>query len=113
MTDIFDPAATVIAEERRTRKMRFPIFHAKDGRRTADPPGTGQGYVMVPFGQGDIDFADFFDSIRKSEDRIPFCEQDNAPGGAANPGHSLEFAEISYWALSDLMEPEDDCEDDD
>ena len=113
LTDIFDPAATVIAEERRTRKMRFPIFHAKDGRRTGDPPGVGAGYVMVPFGQGDIDFADFFDSIRKSEQRIPFWEQDNAPGGAANPGQSLEFAEISYWALRDLMEPEDDCEDDD
>jgi sugar phosphate isomerase/epimerase len=113
LTDIFDPAGAVIAEERRTRKLRFPLFHAKDGRRTADPPGTGSGYVMVPFGLGDIDFADFFDSIRKSSERIPFWEQDNAPGGAANPGQSLEFADISYDPLRELREPEDDCKDDD
>jgi sugar phosphate isomerase/epimerase len=108
LTDIFDPASTVIAEERRTRTMRFPLFHAKDGRRTADPPGVGQGYTMVPFGQGDIDFADFFDSIRRSTQRIAFWEQDTAPGGVGNPGQSLEFAEISLWALRDLREPEDD-----
>ena len=112
-TDIFDPAVTVLAEERRSGTMRFPLFHAKDGRRTADPPGVGRGYEMVPFGQGDIDFADFFDTIGSSCKRIPFWEQDNAPGGSANPGQSLEFAEISYDPLRDLREPEDVCDDDD
>jgi sugar phosphate isomerase/epimerase len=100
--DIFDPAGTVRAEERRSRKMRFPLFHAKDGRRTADPPGVGSGYVFVPFGQGDIDFATFFRRIGDSRRRIPFWEQDNAPGGSANPGQSLEFAEVSYPPLRDL-----------
>jgi sugar phosphate isomerase/epimerase len=107
-TDIFDPAGTVRAEERRSRTLRFPLFHAKDGRRTADPPGVGQGYVMVPFGQGDIDFATFFSRIGKSGQRIPFWEQDNAPGGAANPGQSLAFAEVSYPPLRNLREVDGD-----
>jgi sugar phosphate isomerase/epimerase len=63
---------------------------------------------MVPFGQGDIDFATFFSRIGKSGQRIPFWEQDNAPGGAANPGQSLEFAEISYPPLRNLREVDDD-----
>jgi sugar phosphate isomerase/epimerase len=107
-TDIFDPAATVRAEERRSRRMRFPLFHAKDGARTADPPGVGSGYSMVPFGQGDIDFERFFRRIRDSEKRIPFWEQDNAPGGSANPGQSLAFAEISYPPLRNLGKDDDD-----
>jgi sugar phosphate isomerase/epimerase len=106
-TDIFDPAGTVRAEERRTRTMRFPLFHAKDGARTADPPEVGSGYVFVPFGQGGIDFATFFDRIGKSGRRIPFWEQDNAPGGSANPGQSLEFAAVSYPPLRDLRAPAD------
>jgi sugar phosphate isomerase/epimerase len=101
-TDVFDPAGTVRAEERRSRKRRFPLFHAKDGRRTADPPEVGSGYVFVPFGQGDIDFATFFRRIGEGRKRIAFWEQDNAPGGSANPGQSLEFAEISYPPLRDL-----------
>jgi sugar phosphate isomerase/epimerase len=112
-TDVFDPAGTVRAEERRSRTLRFPLFHAKDGRRTADPPGVGSGYTMVPFGQGDIDFATFFDRIGRSGRRIPFWEQDNAPGGAANPGQSLAFAEVSYAPLRDLRAGDDDDDDDD
>jgi sugar phosphate isomerase/epimerase len=107
-TDVFDPAGTVRAEERRSRRLRFPLFHAKDGRRTLDPPGVGQGYTMVPFGQGDIDFATFFSRIGKGGQRIPFWEQDNAPGGAANPGQSLEFAEVSYAPLRNLREVDED-----
>jgi sugar phosphate isomerase/epimerase len=112
-TDVFDPAGTVRAEERRSRGLRFPLFHAKDGRRTTEPPGVGAGYTMVPFGQGDIDFATFFDRIGKGGQRIPFWEQDNAPGGSANPGQSLAFAEISYPPLRDLREADDDDDDDD
>jgi sugar phosphate isomerase/epimerase len=107
-TDVFDPAGTVRAEERRSRTLRFPLFHAKDGSRTADPPGVGSGYVMVPFGRGDIDFATFFSRIGKGGKRIPFWEQDNAPGGAANPGQSLAFAEVSYAPLRNLREVDDD-----
>jgi sugar phosphate isomerase/epimerase len=107
-TDVFDPAGTIRAEERRTRRMRFPLFHAKDGRRTGEPPGVGAGYVFVPFGQGDIDFATFFDRIGRNGQRIPFWEQDNAPGGSANPGQSLAFAEVSYPPLRNLREVDDD-----
>jgi hypothetical protein len=61
--------------------------------------GGDNDHVFVPFGQGDIDFATFFHRIGKSRQRIAFWEQDNAPGGAANPGQPLEFAEISYPPL--------------
>jgi sugar phosphate isomerase/epimerase len=111
-TDIFDPAGTVRAEERRSRRLRFPLFHAKDGARTADPPGVGSGYTMVPFGQGDIDFATFFDRIGKGGQRIAFWEQDNAPGGAANPGQSLQFAADSYPPLANLQDPDGDDDSD-
>jgi sugar phosphate isomerase/epimerase len=111
-TDIFDPAGTIRAEERRSRRLRFPLFHAKDGRRTADPPGVGQGYVFVPFAQGDIDFATFFDRIGSNGQRIAFWEQDNAPGGSGNPSQSLQFAADSYPPLANLQDPDDDSDSD-
>ena len=40
---VFDPAGLVSEDPH-----RFPLFHAKDGKRTADPPGMGSGYTMVP-----------------------------------------------------------------
>ena len=36
---------------------RFPLFHAKDGRRDDT---VANGYVMAPFGEGDIDYSTFF-----------------------------------------------------
>jgi sugar phosphate isomerase/epimerase len=95
--DIFDPAATVAA-----RTTRFPLFHFKDGLRTADPPGVGSGYVFVPFGTGNIDFKAFVDAIGAKNQHNPMWEQDNAPGGSANPGQSLQFAEISYNNMAAL-----------
>ena len=95
--NIFDPAGIVEAND-----MRYPIFHFKDGARTADPPGVGSGYTFVPFGLGDIDYATFCDRIGKPGYRNPNWEQDNAPGGSANPGQSLQFAEISYNNMAAL-----------
>ena len=43
--DIFDPLATVAKQTH-----RYPLYHAKDGDRTAQPLGVGNGYTMVPFG---------------------------------------------------------------
>ena len=43
--EIFDPLATVAKQTQ-----RYPLYHAKDGDRTAEPPGVGEGYAMVPFG---------------------------------------------------------------
>ena len=106
--DIFDPAGWVSKF-----RHRVVAFHAKDGLRTADPPGTGAGYVFVPFGDsgGDnapppapaaemgIDFTTFYDRIGAAP-HVSFWEQDNAPGNATTaPGQSLTFAARSYTAM--------------
>ncbi|MEU6784066.1 sugar phosphate isomerase/epimerase family protein [Nonomuraea angiospora] len=91
-TDVFDPLATVLAQEK-----RFPLFHAKDG--TANP-GTANGYDMVPFGAGDIDYTRFFSRLRSRGVHNPMYEQDNAPG--TDPGQSLQYAELSYRNMAAL-----------
>ncbi|MET9246413.1 TIM barrel protein [Nonomuraea sp. NPDC003709] len=91
-TDVFDPLATVLAQEK-----RFPLFHAKDG--TANP-GTANGYDMVPFGAGDIDYSRFFGRLRSRGLHNPMYEQDNAPG--TDPGQSLQYAELSYRNMAAL-----------
>ncbi|MFG1703306.1 sugar phosphate isomerase/epimerase family protein [Nonomuraea sp. M3C6] len=91
-TDIFDPLATV-----RAREKRFPLFHAKDGTSN---PATGNGYDMVPFGTGDIDYTRFFAKLRSKGFHNPMYEQDNAPG--ADPAQSLQYAELSYRNMAAL-----------
>ncbi|MBB1482948.1 sugar phosphate isomerase/epimerase [Tessaracoccus sp. MC1865] len=91
---IFDPLAVVQAQT-----SRFPLFHAKDGRINTS---VSNGYEMVPFGTGDIDFATFFKNMGARGNHHPMYEQDNAPGGAANPGQSLEFAALSYQNMANL-----------
>ena len=92
--DIFDPAATVAAQT-----TRFPLFHAKDGAATTPCP---PGYVMTPFGLGDIDYTTFFSAVGAKGYHNPMWEQDTAPGGTANPGQSLAFAQISYDNMAAL-----------
>ncbi|MFI0451179.1 sugar phosphate isomerase/epimerase family protein [Actinomadura sp. 6N118] len=92
-TDVFDPIAVVKPQER-----RFPLFHAKDGKLN---PSNASGYDMVPFGTGDIDYAAFFRQLQSGH-HYPMYEQDNAPGGAADPGRSLQYAELSYDNMSAL-----------
>ncbi len=92
--DVFDPAATVAAQT-----TRFPLFHAKDGRRDDT---VAAGYVMTPFGEGDIDYTTFFGSVGAKGYHNPMWEQDTAPGGAAAPGQSLEFAKLSYDNMAAL-----------
>ncbi|MFI7133121.1 sugar phosphate isomerase/epimerase family protein [Nonomuraea sp. NPDC050153] len=91
-TDVFDPLATVLAQEK-----RFPLFHAKDGTSN---PATANGYDMVPFGAGDIDYARFFGRLRSRSRHNPMYEQDNAPG--TDPGQSLQYAELSYRNMAAL-----------
>jgi sugar phosphate isomerase/epimerase len=91
--DIFDPAAVVAAQT-----IRFPLFHAKDGRRD---DSVANGYVMTPFGEGDIDYATFFGQVGAKGYHNPMWEQDTAPS-ATDPGQSLEFAQISYDNLAAL-----------
>ncbi|CAN7213038.1 sugar phosphate isomerase/epimerase family protein [Knoellia sp. LjRoot47] len=91
---VFDPAAVVAAQTK-----RFPLFHAKDGRRDATQTN---GYVMTPFGEGDIDYSTFFRRVGAKGSHNPMWEQDTAPGGTANPGQSLAFAQTSYDNLAAL-----------
>lgn len=90
--DIFDPTAQVARQTK-----RYALFHAKDGDRTTDPPGVGNGYQIIPFGDpsSDIDFERFYRRIGARGYHNSNYEQDNAPGGAADPGRSLRHAVIS------------------
>lgn len=93
-TDVFDPLAVVNAQP-----VRFPLFHAKDGARTAEPPGVGAGYTMVPFGTGDIDYQGFFSAMAAKGYHNPMYEQDNA--GSFGAG-SLANSQLSYDNLAAL-----------
>jgi hypothetical protein len=97
--DIFDPLATVAKQTH-----RYPLYHAKDGDRTTQPPGVGDGYTMVPFGDpnADIDYVTFFQGQGAKGSHNPNYEQDNAPGGAADPGRSLRFTAISAANMNGL-----------
>jgi sugar phosphate isomerase/epimerase len=57
---------------------------------------------MAPFGTGDIDYTTFFQRIGAKGYHNAMWEQDTAPGGTANPGQSLEFAQISYDNMAQL-----------
>ena len=92
--DIFDPLATVRAQEK-----RFPLFHAKDGTSN---PATGDGYDMVPFGTGDIDYQRFFSGLRARSYHNPMVEQDNAPG--TDPAQSMRYSDIGYDNLAALRD---------
>ncbi|MEU0485584.1 TIM barrel protein [Streptosporangium sp. NPDC006013] len=93
-TDIFDPLKLV-----RQNEKRFPLFHAKDGKANET---TANGYDMVPFGTGDIDYSAFFSKLDIEKRHNPMYEQDNAPGGTAEPGRSLQYADLSYKNMAAL-----------
>ncbi|HMG30989.1 MAG TPA: TIM barrel protein [Jiangellaceae bacterium] len=97
--DIFDPLAQVAKQP-----LRYPLYHAKDGDSTGQALGVGQGYTMIPFGdpRSDIDFATFFKNQGARGSHNPDYEQDNAPGGAADPGQSLRFSAISAHNMNTL-----------
>jgi sugar phosphate isomerase/epimerase len=97
--DIFDPLATVAQQTK-----RYPLYHAKDGDRTADPVGVGTGYTMVPFGDptSDIDYETFLSQQGAKGFHNPNYEQDNAPGGPTDPGRSLRYTAISAANMSGL-----------
>jgi sugar phosphate isomerase/epimerase len=95
--DIFEPLAQVAQQTK-----RYPLFHAKDGEATGQEPGVGNGYGIVPFGDGDIDFRTFFKNMGAKGYHNPNYEQDNAPGGSADPGQSLRHAVISAQHMTSL-----------
>ncbi|MFF8841434.1 sugar phosphate isomerase/epimerase family protein [Streptomyces sp. NPDC015127] len=90
---VFDPAGLVARHN-----PRYPLFHAKDGRVNTQ---NGQGYDMVTFGEGDIDYRTFFRRVGAKNYHNPMIEHDGAPS-ATNPGQSLEVARISYGNLAAL-----------
>jgi hypothetical protein len=82
------------------RPERFALFHNKDGDRNDSPPGVGNGYSIVPFGEGDINFTKFFRRLGRVSDmdfHNPNYEQDTAPGGGSDPGKSLRDSKLSAW----------------
>ncbi|MEV5738961.1 sugar phosphate isomerase/epimerase family protein [Microbispora rosea] len=93
-TQVFNPLGVVQAQT-----MRFPLFHAKDGKINT---ATSNGYDMVPFGTGDIDYKSFFSQMGAKGYHNPMYEQDNAPGGTANPAQSLEYSKLSYDNIAKL-----------
>ncbi|MEN3534131.1 sugar phosphate isomerase/epimerase family protein [Microbispora sp. ZYX-F-249] len=93
-TQVFNPLGVVQAQTK-----RFPLFHAKDGKLNA---ASSNGYDMVPFGTGDIDYAAFLRGVGAKGYHNPMYEQDNAPGNASNPGQSLQYADLSYRNMSEL-----------
>ena len=94
VTSVFNPLSVVQAQP-----IRFPLFHAKDGESR---PDLANGYDFVPFGTGDIDYRAFLSQTGAKGYHNPMYEQDNAPGGTANPGQSLDFARISYQNMAAL-----------
>jgi sugar phosphate isomerase/epimerase len=94
--DIFDPLEQVAVQT-----MRYGLFHAKDGDRTNQAPGVGNGYNIIPFGdeRSDIDFETFFSEMGAKGFHNPNYEQDNAPGGGGDPGQSLRHSAISAYNM--------------
>lgn len=90
---IFDPAGLVVRHDK-----RYPLFHAKDGIVNST---NGQGYEMVPFGTGVIDYTTFFSRVGGRNYHNPMIEQDNAPS-SADPAQSLTHARIGYQNLAAL-----------
>ncbi|HMG30579.1 MAG TPA: hypothetical protein VK585_10720, partial [Jiangellaceae bacterium] len=71
---------------------------------TGQPPGVGNGYDIIPFGdpRSDIDFETFFKNMGARGYHNPNYEQDNAPGGSGDPGQSLRHATISAHSMLGL-----------
>ncbi len=92
--DHFEPLDVV-----KSAPMRFPLFHAKDGKKNLS---VANGYEIVPFGSGDIDYQTFFSQMPARGYHNPMWEQDTAPGGSANPGQSLQYAQLSYQNMDKL-----------
>lgn len=89
----FDPIDYVVAN-----RLRYPLFHAKDGRRST----SANGYDITEFGAGDIDFERFYSSIGSRGRHYSLWEQDNAPNTPPEAGGALGAAERSYDNIHQL-----------
>lgn len=80
---------------------RFPLVHLKDGKLN---PANANGYDIIEFGAGDIDYQAFLSQLRDRGQRFGMYEQDNASTVAepGNPLNSLGNADRSYDAIAAL-----------
>lgn len=78
---------------------RFPILHLKDGKLN---PSSANGYDIVEFGAGNIDYTAFLSQLRDRGQRFGMFEQDNASTVPVNPGDSLANADRSYDNIAAL-----------
>jgi sugar phosphate isomerase/epimerase len=93
--DVLDPATVA-----HRYANRCAIFHAKDGVRA---PRTRNGWVIAPFGYGDIDVARFLRVSGAARTGAYWSsEQDSAPGGAGDPQKSLRDAAAGYKGMATL-----------
>jgi len=94
----FDPARQVASDP-----SRYVILHAKDGIRA---PKTSEGWVICPFGYGDLDVAQFVRNAKLESANPWWCsEQDNADGGDTDPQKALRDIASGYRGLSMLGQP--------
>ena len=94
---VFDPTAYTAANTN-----RIPLYHAKDGDRTAEPLGVGNGYNFIPFQdpRSDIDYQGFLRGQGAKGFHNPNYEQDNAPGNlVGDHGRSLRY---SRWSAEQM-----------
>ena len=92
---VFDPAKQVASDP-----SRYVILHAKDGIRA---PKTAEGYVICPFGYGDLDVARFVRDSKLDSAGAWWCsEQDNADGGDTDPQKALRDIANGYRGLAML-----------
>ncbi|MFI2105607.1 sugar phosphate isomerase/epimerase family protein [Isoptericola sp. NPDC019693] len=73
----FEPVEYVLAH-----RDRYPMFHLKDGRVN---PGSSNGYDIVEFGVGDLDYQEFLGALAGSGRQHGIWEQDNAASVAEPP----------------------------
>lgn len=95
----FEPVEYVLAN-----RSRYPMFHLKDGRVN---PASTNGYDIVEFGVGDIDYQAFLSALDGSGRQHGIWEQDNAASVAEppNPVDSFGNAERSADAILALRAP--------
>ena len=92
----FEPIDYIRADPR-----RFPLLHLKDGKINQN---SGNGYDIIEFGAGDINYQEFLSATRDRGQRFGLWEQDNAASTAVppNPTDSLGNAARSYDAIAAL-----------
>ena len=92
----FKPLDYVLRDPR-----RFPMLHLKDGKLN---PEVADGYNIVEFGVGDIDYQSFLGALRDRGRRIGLFEQDTAADTPAPgfPAGALGNAERSYERIAAL-----------